>query len=184
VPHESITVRRVEEAAASAARRGATLLVIDHLDRIEVGDKDEFQGTRFLARRLTDLAQMHNLVIVAFSQLNLQAHAGNRLAVYAPPRLVAMRGGGSKAEEAAVVLGIYRPKRGRMLGETADEWTNVLRAVKAGDRPVTDAISRDMMGIVVMKHRYGIEGAPAFLRYDKGRLTEWAPTLAPRPGVV
>jgi replicative DNA helicase len=172
VPDKFITLARVEEAARDAADAGHSLLIVDHIDRIET-DGDDYAAMRTLVRRMKELARDHDIVIIAASQSNRKGREGDRLAVYHPPRLETMRGGGVKEEEADIVLGLFRPIAERPPTLTAKEWTARLSSVRKGDVPASEIISTDRMGVCLLKHRTrSNEGAQCYLRIDRGIATD------------
>jgi replicative DNA helicase len=168
VPDKFITLARVEMAARDCADAGHTLLIVDHIDRIET-DGDDYAAMRVLVRRMKELARDYDIVIIAASQSNRKGREGDRLAVYRPPRLETMRGGGVKEEEADVVLGLFRPIAERPATMTAKEWTARLSSVRKGEVPASEIVSSDRMGVCLLKHRTrSNEGAQCFLRIEHG----------------
>lgn len=168
IPDKFITLERVELAARDAEDSGTTLLIVDHIDRIAT-EGDGYEAMVNMVRRLKELARDHDIVIIAASQSNRQGRMGDRLAVYHPPRLETMRGGGIKEEEADLVLGLYRPIRDCPPQLTAKEWSQRLSQARQGTVPVSEIISPDRMGIALLKHRTrSNEGAQCFLRIEHG----------------
>jgi len=153
-PEKFVTLQAVEEAAQSAYSRGATVLFVDHIDRVEhEGDLSDFAAMRRLVRRLKELMRDCGLVGLVLSQVSREARGGDRLGAYFPPQIQHMRGAGTKEEEADVVLGLWRPLRDPIFQETAKEYQAVLRACRLGQRPVADILSVNLMGVVLLKHR-------------------------------
>lgn len=172
-PEKFVTLPLIERACADAYRRGAQLLVIDHVDRIDVGVHEaQYAATLQLIRRLKELARDCNLVLVAASQMNRKSREGDRLAAYRPPQLHHMQGGGMKEQEADVVLGLWRPIRQPNATESADEYAKILRAAREGAVPPSEFVEPDTMGVVVLKHRTwgNREGERCKLRVHRGRL--------------
>ncbi len=154
VPELFIDLEAIESAARSAATTGARVLMIDHVDRVETGgDRDAFAANQRMIRRLKELARDHDLVVLAASQLNREARAGDRLAVYSPPQLHHMRGGGTKEEEADIALGLWRPRRAMRVDESKDEFRALLKAARAGDVEPHLVLEQNTVGLQVLKHR-------------------------------
>lgn len=175
IPDKFITLARVEEAARDAADAGQTVLIVDHVDRIETQGQNEFVAMRDLIRRLKELARDYDLVMLVATQSNRKGREGDRLAVYHAPRLENMRGGGTKEEEADVVLGLHRPVRCCPPNVSVEEWGKTIKMVKQGTLETSAVISLDRMVITVLKHRTrSNEGAQCFLHVERGVLSDEA----------
>lgn len=174
-PEKFITLPKIEAAARQAADRGAQMLVIDHVDRIDVGPGDnQYASTLRLIRRLKELGRDHGLVILAASQMNRESSKGDRLAVYRPPQMNHMQGGGMKEHEADAILGLWRPIREPEMGETPKEYAAMLSAAAAGRLTPTEFTEPNTMAVVLLKHRtWGNRaGERAKLSVQHGRLTD------------
>jgi KaiC/GvpD/RAD55 family RecA-like ATPase len=153
-PEKFVTLHAVEAAAQSAYERGATVLFVDHIDRVEhEGDLNDFAAMRRLVRRLKELMRDCALVGMVLSQVSREARGGDRLGAYFPPQIQHMRGAGTKEEEADAVLGLWRPLRSPLFQETVKEYNAVMHACRHGQRPVADILSANLMGVVLLKHR-------------------------------
>jgi replicative DNA helicase len=153
-PDKFITLPKIEAAAQSAHRRGAHVLMVDHVDRIDVGDREtEYVALKRLIRRLKELARDCKLVLVVASQMNREARKSDRLGAYRPPQLHQMQGGGTKEQEADVVLGLWRPLRQQREDETAAQFKAVMASAKAGHVPTSDVTEPNTMAVVLLKHR-------------------------------
>jgi KaiC/GvpD/RAD55 family RecA-like ATPase len=153
-PEKFVTLQAIESAAQSAYDRGATVLFVDHIDRVEhEGDLNDFAAMRRLVRRLKELMRDCALVGMVLSQVSREARGGDRLGAYFPPQIQHMRGAGTKEEEADAVLGLWRPLRGPIFQETVKEYQAVMQACRHGQRPVADILSTNLMGVVLLKHR-------------------------------
>lgn len=172
-----VTLAKIERACERAADMGRHALIIDHIDRIDVGESDsEYRGTKKLVRRLTELARDCGLLLLVASQLNREARKGDRISAYYPPQLHHMRGGGSKEEEASIVLGLWRPIRNAHANEGPKEFAALLKQARAGTLSPKDVLENGTMGVVLLKHRTvpnGVtEGDRAKLVLTNGRLTD------------
>lgn len=175
-PEKFITLSRIEAAARQAQRRGAHMLIVDHVDRIDVEPKDgnEFLAVKKLIRRLKELARDHRLVMLVASQMNREGRKGDRLANYRPPQLHHMQGGGTKEHEADVVLGLWRPIRDRQPDESPKEYAAMLKSATAGNLKPADFTEPNTMAVVLLKHRTwgNREGERTKLHVQHGRITE------------
>lgn len=153
-PEKFVTLQAVESAAQGAYERGATVLFVDHIDRIETEHgQNAFEAMTRLTRRLKELMRDCGLVGIVLSQISREARGGDRLGAYLPPQIQHMRGAGTKEEEADAVLGLWRPLRTPIFQETPKEYQAVMRACRLGQRPMADILSANLMGVVLLKHR-------------------------------
>lgn len=153
-PDKFITLTKVEQAARAAQARGADVLFVDHIDRIDLERGDtEYSALKRLIRRLKELARDHGLVLLVASQMNREARKADRLGAYRAPQLHQMQGGGTKEQEADLVLGLWRPLRQQHEDETADEFKKIMAAAKAGHVQVSDVTEKNTMAVVLLKHR-------------------------------
>lgn len=174
-PDKFITLGKIEQAAKAAQARGADVLMVDHIDRVDVGDTArEYEALKKLIRRLKELARDHSLVLVVASQMNREARKADRLGAYRPPQLHQMQGGGTKEQEADVVIGLWRPLRGPNPGETTDEFKQKMAAAQAGHVQASDVTEPNTMAVVLLKHRtHGErEGNRCKLHVRHGRLSD------------
>ena len=170
-----INLRKIEQAAKDAEANGAHVLIVDHVDRIDVGDREpEYVALKKLIRRLKELARDHKLVMVVASQMNREARKADRLGAYRAPQLHQMQGGGTKEQEADVVLGLWRPIRQANEDETAEEYKKLLAAASKGHVPASDIIEANTMAVVLLKHRIHGErdGNRCKLHVKHGRITD------------
>ncbi len=154
-PDKFITLAKIELAARKAQARGAHVLIVDHVDRIELDDKrdSEYSALKKLIRRLKELARDHKLVMVVASQMNREARKADRLGAYRAPQLHQMQGGGTKEQEADVVLGLWRPLRQQAEDETTEQYKKTMSAAKAGHIAASDVTEANTMAVVLLKHR-------------------------------
>jgi KaiC/GvpD/RAD55 family RecA-like ATPase len=174
-PNKFIDQARIVEAARAAEAIGAHVLVIDHIDRVDVGaGENEYTAQKRLVRRLKELARDHGLVLLVASQLNREGRKADRLGAYRAPQLHQMQGGATKEQEADVVLGLWRPLRQQRSGETSDEYKRVVAAAQAGNGAVSEVTEPNTMAVVLLKHRtHGErEGQRCKLSVHHGRLAD------------
>lgn len=175
VPEKFVTMAKVEAAARSAQSRGAQVLVVDHIDRIETEATDsEYLALKRLVRRLKELARDHSLSLVVASQLNREGRKGDRLGAYRAPQLHHMQGGATKEQEADVVLGLWRPLRTMHPGESLEEFKAAMDAAMKGNAEPETVLEPDTMAVVLLKHRTwgNREGKRCRLRVTHGRIGE------------
>lgn len=175
VPDKFITVGKIEDAAKRASERGAKVLIVDHIDRVETGaTENEYLVLKRLTRRLKELARDCHLVMLVASQMNRKGREGDRLSAYRPPQLHHMQGGGMKEQEADVVLGVWRPIRQQVPGETPKEYKAAVLAAASGATEPQTVLEQNTMAVVCLKHRTagGREGQRCKLHLEHGRLTD------------
>lgn len=174
-PDKFITLAKIEQAARAAQSRGAHVLFVDHVDRVDVGEREsEYVALKRLIRRLKELARDCKLVLLVASQMNREARKADRLGAYRAPQLHQMQGGGTKEQEADVVLGLWRPLRQQLSGETPAEFKQIMAAARAGHIPVSDVTEKNTMAVVLLKHRIFGErdGNRCKLHVRHGRISE------------
>lgn len=174
-PDKFITLTKIELAARRAHERGAHVLIVDHVDRIEVeGRETEYTAMKKLVRRLKELARDHNLVMVVASQMNREARKADRLGAYRAPQLHQMQGGGTKEQEADVVIGLWRPIRQPNPDESATDFKQLMSAASAGHVAANEVTEPNTMAVVLLKHRTHGErdGERCKLNVHHGRLSE------------
>jgi replicative DNA helicase len=172
--HDAPTVSEIETAVAASAARGATLVVVDHAGRIEAGDT--YDGKKRAYRRLRELAKAYRVHLLVAVQQNREARKGSRLASYLPPTLVGLEGGGYVEHEATCVIGVWRPIRTARPDEDPKTYAQLRREVEAGERPLSDVLEKNTVGVVLLKHRAppldAHPGMETRLRVHHGRITD------------
>jgi hypothetical protein len=122
------------------------------------------------------LAQRYGLVMILCSQANQDALKGNRdhLAKYAPLRDSAVAMGGHKRTIASSMLSLYRPIRGKDIGESEEAYHAAIKRARAGDADPQTVLAPRMVGCELMKSRsYGArEGRRVILRWRQGEVIE------------
>lgn len=175
IPEKFVTLATVEAAARNAQQRGAKVLVVDHVDRIETQANDsEYLALKRLVRRLKELARDHNLALLVASQLNREGRKADRLGAYRAPQIHHMQGGATKEQEADVVLGLWRPLRTIRPSESIEEFKAAMDAAMKGNAEPETVLEPDTMAVVLLKHRtWGSrEGKRCRLRVSHGRITD------------
>lgn len=170
----AINLEGLTNGLKEAKAFGADVVIIDHIDHIEGGD-----GTNLYteAKRVNDMAlrmaQDNNLLVLFTSQLNMSGSRGDYLAKFLPPKDEHIAFGSLKRRNATGMIGLFRPIRKRRPDESEDDYTNALRAARAGTGTVTDVLEPNTMGVVAMKLRnYGSrEGAKTYLSVHRGRVS-------------
>jgi KaiC/GvpD/RAD55 family RecA-like ATPase len=173
-PDKFITLAKIEQAAKRAHERGGHVLFVDHIDRVDIGPKAEVGDLTQLVRRLKELGRDYKLLMVVASQMNREARKMDRLGAYRAPQLHQMQGSAAKEHEADVALGLWRPLRQQLPGETAKEFAATMAAAKAGHIQVSDVTERNTMAVVLLKHRIFGErdGNRCKLHVRHGRLSD------------
>lgn len=146
-----------------AASVGADVVLIDHLNRVETSGYDAHVA---MIHQVREVAKHTGLPVVGAVQFNDRLSGGSRLAPYMPPRAATIKGGQHILEEAAVVLGLYRP-----LSDEVD--TKVRRDIETGMLQATEYLEPNAIGVVILKHRIRgrYQGSKLNLTYQAGRIS-------------
>lgn len=166
--HPRPSLAMLRESLKRAKDDGCAVAVIDHILRLDLGDGSQlFAEVTAAARGLKMLAEELGMAVVATSQQGRAAFAGDRLAMFAPPDLAALKGAGTLEEEADLVLFLHRLLRDDLGKEQ-------LADVRAGRMPLQEAVMPNQMGVAVGKHRLdgGKTGAQERLWVEHGRVTD------------
>lgn len=170
-----ITLGLFEEACGDAADFGANVVIVDHIDHIAAGDGSNLYAESLrVNRRAAQIAQEYGLVLVLTSQLNTEAVKGqDYLAKFSAPREQHVKYGGHKREVAQGMLGLFRPLRSPLAGETPDDYKAAIRRARNGEAEPHTALMPNTMGVVYMKDRnYGSDGRKALLSVVNGRVED------------
>lgn len=157
-------------AMHQAAVASTDLVVIDHIDHLQLGDVGSaYEQSRRVTHQLLHLAHHYQLRLLIATQLNNEAARGDRLAIYQPPQPHHVFMGAHKRMIATGMLGLFRPTRA---GLTKDE----LAKVRAGEAEPQTILEPGTMGVVCMKHRYygHREGSRTLLRVERGKVDDLA----------
>lgn len=186
-PLTALTVAAFRRAVAVAKAQGSDLIVVDHVDHVEseAGDgASEIATSNALQSAALQAAKDLQIPVVLATQLNSSRAGNDRLAHYRPPATDWLYNKGKKEQMAANILGLYRPMRTGVPSDWVSE-------VRAGNRPVTDVVLDNRMGVAGMKLRYGggMKERTVQLKYEQGRVTDLDPTelrdtIAQRHGVL
>jgi KaiC/GvpD/RAD55 family RecA-like ATPase len=173
---DSINLKRLRLAAEEAAKWGAQVLIVDHIDHIKGGDGKNLHAESTLVNQAAkDLAKEFNLVFVFTSQMNNDAIKGgrDRLAQYGPPMPHHVFMGGHKRFIATGMIGLHRKLRDPHDMETEKEYKAAMQRSRDGDSPPMDALAPNVMAVTLMKSRnFGArEGNRAFLAVSHGLVT-------------
>lgn len=170
-----ITLRTFEKACVEAADFGADVMIVDHIDHIGAGDGTNLYAESMKVNKAAlNLAQDHGLTLLLASQLNTEAVKGNdHLAKFAPPREQHVKYGAHKREVATGMIGLYRPLRAPVNGESAEDYKNALRQARNGELEPKHVLQPNTMGVVYMKDRnYGSDGRKTTLAVQNGRVED------------
>lgn len=154
-------------ALRDAALSRADVVVIDHIDHLQIGEGSIYDQSRRVTHTLLHLAHEYQLRLLIATQLNNEAARGDRLAVYQPPQPQHVYMGAHKRMIATGMLGLFRPLR---QGLSREE----LAAVRGGAAEPHTILEPHTMGVVCMKHRYygAREGRRVMLRVERGRVED------------
>jgi len=170
LPYRTVTDEVLLDAGKAAQEFGAKLLVVDHLDHIDYDKRQTFALAGKIARAAKATAEEYGLTVLGMKQIHNAAAMGDPLQRYMAPQLHQLQGGGLTAQNAAVVLGIYRP----LVELFGDEGKKRLAAVRAKLLDAREVLMPNTMGVVVLKHRPQgqLEGRRCLLTVRHGRVTQ------------
>jgi hypothetical protein len=155
-------------ALHAAAMAKADLVIIDHIDHLQLGDGGSiYDQSRKVTHLLLHLAHEYRLRLFIATQLNNEAAKGDRLAIYQPPQPHHVYMGAHKRMIATGMLGLFRPTRPGLSKEEVN-------AVRNGIAEPKTILEPNAMGVVCMKHRFfgHREGARATLRVERGKVDD------------
>lgn len=169
----AIDIRGLEAGLKEAKAFGANVVIVDHIDHIEGdGANGLYAASKEVNHGALRMAQDNGLLCVFTSQLNMDISRGDRLAKYAPPMPHQVQFPSVKLQVATGMIGLYRPLRDLVDGETSDEYAKALKAARAGAVDAPDMLEPNTMGVVAMKLRnYGQhDGRKIRLAFEHGRV--------------
>lgn len=165
-----LTPALIRHAAEEAAEQEADWFIVDHVDYLtEMAGQPEVAVSNAVNAALDEIRRRFPFRVIATSQLNQRPFDRyGRLTLLTPPVEDWVKYGGVKKQNADGMLCAYRPLK----DPEPDE--DVMKAFKAGHRPVEDVAMPGAMRWRVMKHRdYGERvGRAITLEVHKGRLRE------------
>lgn len=171
--HPRPSLPQIRESLKRAKDQGCRVAVIDHILRLAIGDGTQlFSEVTAAARGLKMLAEELGMAVVATSQQGRAAFSGDRLAMFAPPDLSALKGAGTLEEEADLVIFLHRLLRDDLGKEQIGD-------IRAGKMPMQEAVMPHQMGVAIGKHRLdgGKTGAQERVWVEHGRVTDLPPNV-------
>ena len=147
-PTKHMDVKALKKAAAHAFEIGADILIIDHIDHVQGEGRNVIAEHSRVVDTTLDVTQEYGLVTVCTSQLNNEMLRGDVLGMYMPPQPQHVYMGGKKRQNAAWMIGAYRPLK--LTGVDKD----LLKAIKQKRMEPWRALEPNCMGIVAMKLRH------------------------------
>lgn len=168
-PTRRMDVRTLEQNAKHAAEVGADFFIIDHIDHIAGGEgKNPVAEATRVVDRVLDVTQQYGLQTICTSQLNNEAVKADPLGQYQCPRPHHVYMGGKKRQNAAWMLGIFRPLR--LSGLDRDE----LARVRSNQLEAWRLLEPNCMAAALMKSRHfgEREGHRTYLAVHDGIVTD------------
>lgn len=161
---EFLTLDTVRAGFAGAHRFKADILVIDHINHLDVEVGSDYQALRGICQSVLRLARASGISVFAGAQLH-RDREHDVLAPYLPPKPTAIQGGEVVRQVCHVALGLYRPLTQEFTPEDA-------RMVRLGKAEIKKYLEPNTIGFHVLKHRIRGDtlGAIRKLRYDHGRI--------------
>jgi KaiC/GvpD/RAD55 family RecA-like ATPase len=142
-PDRRLSIPVLTTALERAGALGHSLVVVDHIHRLDVSGSHEQETLSALMRLAKDAAHRLNLTVVFTAQLNRTDNS--RLAPFHPPKLSDFRGSATIGMESDVVMGLWRPMQPLTAKQT--------RQVECGDREPREFVVPHRMATVCLKHR-------------------------------
>lgn len=168
-PTRRMDVHTLEQNAKHARDVGADFFIIDHIDHIAGGDgRNPVAESVRVVDRVLDLTQQYELATICTSQLNNEAVKNDPLGQYQCPRPHHVYMGGKKRQNAAWMLGIFRPLR--LSGVDRDD----MARVRASQLEAWKLLEPNCMAAALMKSRnFGErEGHRTYLSVHEGIVTD------------
>lgn len=161
---EFLTVDTVRAAFEHAWRFKAHVVVIDHINHIDVEVGNDYQALRGVCQAVLRFARASGIAVFAGAQLH-RDREHDVLAPYLPPKPTAIQGGEVVRQMCHVALGLYRPL-------TMDFSAEDARMVRLGKSEIRQFLEPNTIGFHVLKHRIRGEtlGSIRKLRYQHGRI--------------
>ena len=158
--HEAafVDVEKLEAACSDAQIRGAQVVVVDHIDHVSAEGKSDIQISHAVNKAAFRIAKEYNLVLILMSQANNDALKVNNdhLAKFQPLRETSVWMGALKRQVCTSMLGLFRPVRAPLPGETPDEYKLAMHKAKSGEEPPGSMLIPQRAGLNLMKSRnYG-----------------------------
>jgi KaiC/GvpD/RAD55 family RecA-like ATPase len=169
-PTRRMDVKTLEQNARHAAEVGADFFIIDHIDHIAGGEgRNPHAESALVVDRVLDLTQHYGLATICTSQLNNEAVKNDPLGQYQCPRPHHVYMGGKKRQNAAWMLGIFRPLR--LSGTDRDE----MAAVRNGAAEAWKLLEPNCMAAALMKSRHfgEREGHRTYLEVRDGIVSDF-----------
>ena len=169
-PIRALTLRTFERAIKAAKAMESDVLVVDHVDHIEHESGEggaEIELSNRLQQAALNAAIELQIPVILASQLNSSRTGGDALAHYRPPAVDWLYNKGKKEQNAATILGLFRPTN-----PDADQ-DLVTKVSKRQAEPATIVLP-NRMGVAGMKLRYGgaMKERSVMLKYEHGALTD------------
>lgn len=164
---ETLTERTVCQLFQEAVEFAPHVIIIDHLNH-GTGDYAELKRILHVLHWHVKEFASAGLVVVAAAQIkrNQMAHP---IEEFYPPKLSMVEGGGFISQIAAKVLGLWRPVKA---GTGAKE----KKAILAGELQIVDCLTRNTMGVAVLKDRVRGNAKTFRLGIDGGRILPEPPS--------
>lgn len=169
----AINLDGARKAFKEAKAFGADAIIVDHIDHLEGGDGSNlFSEAKKINHGILRMAQDNGILAICTSQLNMDASSGDYLTKYLPPKDNHVLFGGLKRQVCTGMIGLFRPIRRPMPGESEEEFTNAMKLARTQGIGIPEMLEPNTMGVSAMKLRhYGTrEGMRISLSVEKGRV--------------
>lgn len=171
--HHFATARHVTAAVLEqwirwSAEQGATFVIVDHIDRVDVGPgRNSADEMRRMVVKCKELAEELKIVVILVSQVK---RPEQRTLSLAPPSLEDLAGSSSKERESSIVLALWRMLR----PEVGTKEINRVRMGVAGC-DIASLWEPGAMGVRVLKHRLDGDGfgKQVRLRVRGSKIVDW-----------
>lgn len=159
------TIADIEHLVARAVAAGVQVVLLDYLQRIEgTASQEDYGRVSEVCKRLKNLAERHQIVIVCAAQLNM---GSGLLAEFEVPGNGSWYMGKRPQQEGDINLQQWRPFKKGMT-------TELKRAAESGDIPTTDITQLGVMGVRCSAHRWKPSAVNQItrLRIERGLITD------------
>ena len=168
-PTARMDTNALKKAARHAAKLGADVFIIDHIDHVTAQGKSGHAESVSVVDTTLDVTREYGLHTIATSQLNFDGiRGGDKLAKYQFPQMQHLYMGGKKGQIAAWVGGLNRPLQ--FSGLDKDTMTQA----RNGTIEAWKVLQPNCMGFGVMKSRHfgEHEGKRTYLGVENGCVTD------------
>ena len=164
---ETVGVKEVNEMMSLAHEWGADVVLLDHLDHVEVEKRSETEASNAALRLVLKLTKRYGLRTIGTSQTNQMGKQFDRFRDHRPAREEHVKYGSVKKEVATTMTSVYRPVK---IGLTKEE----KERVEAGELEISQVLLTGANAYSIIANRnYGSHlGRKGYVGWERGRIVE------------